>query len=116
MAAYVYLTPTGSGTMSDLSNTVGKVIYVSHSFACPTETRYLGEAYPVVKIADDAMREFRKCIELIRSSSHDGLRKCAEELDSVLSDVLHDASWAYWVEESRDAFNEAKVSPVRGKS
>ena len=89
------------------------ITYVSYSFSCPLDTRQLGEAFPVVKIADDAMRQFRKCIELIRTSEHAKLRKCAEEIDAMISEVLHDTSWAYWVEEARDAYAEARVTPVR---
>jgi hypothetical protein len=88
-------------------------MHVSHNFRAPTEIRELGEAYPVIKVADDAVREFRKCLELLRTSDNDGLRKCAQELDEVISDALHDASWAYWRDRAMDAHGEAMVRPVK---
>lgn len=88
-------------------------MHVSHNFVAPTEVRELGEAMPVIKVADDAVREFRKCLELLRTSSHDGLRKCAQELDEVVSDALHDASWAYWRDKAQEAYGEAMVRPVK---
>lgn len=94
---------------------IDETAYVSHSFKCDTKTRELGEAYPVVKIADDAIRQARKCIELLRKTQHAGLRGCADELDLALADVLHDASWAYWVDEARDAYGEARVRPIKAK-
>jgi hypothetical protein len=90
----------------------GRVMPTSFNFRCENETRTLGEAYPVVKIADDNMRQFRKCLELMRKSDNKALAQCAENLDLAIADILHDESWAYWVDEAQEAHAEAMVRPV----
>jgi hypothetical protein len=91
----------------------GQVIYVSQNFAIDTETREMGEAHPVIKIADDNLRQFEKCLELLRSSDNKSVRRCAQTAFEMLGDLRHDASWATLVSRSEEAAAEARVVPVR---
>ena len=90
----------------------GNVIYVSRNFAVSTETRELGEAHPVLKIADDNLRQFEKGLELLRASGNKNVRRSAQTAFEMLGDLRHDASWSTIVDMAEEAAAEARVVPM----
>jgi hypothetical protein len=94
----------------------GQVIYVSRNFAIDTATRELGEAHPVLKIADDNLRQFEKCLELLRSSGNRDVSRSAQRAFEMLGDLRHDVSWATIVDMAEEAAAEARVVPMIRKA
>jgi hypothetical protein len=90
----------------------GQVIYVSRNFAVSTETRELGEAHHVLKIADDNLRQFEKCLELLRASGNRDVSRSAQRAFEMLGDLRHDVSWATIVDMAAEAAVEARVVPM----
>jgi hypothetical protein len=93
-----------------------QVIHVSRNFAIDTETREMGEAYPVLRIADDNLRQFEKCLELLRASGNKTVRRCAQTAFEMLGDLRHDASWATLVSMGEEAAAEACTVPMVRKA
>ena len=90
-----------------------EIIHVSTNFACPTEIRELGEAHAVIVVADQAQRQFEKCLELLRTSSNECIRETAQRAFEMLGDLRHDASWNTLVTRAADAMGEARVVKMR---
>ena len=88
------------------------IIHVARNNRVDYTTRTLGEAYPVLKIANNALREFEKCLELLRASDNEEVRKSAQSFFEMLGEVRHDCSWAYIIEQAKDAAEVAMVKPI----
>lgn len=89
--------------------------YVSTNFdpECPTATRQLGEAFPVIAAADTALDAAVDALRQVCRCAPQEADDIANELLTLLRDARKDSSWRTLVPRAKDAFHEAKVIPYR---
>ena len=88
------------------------VMWVSHSFACDTETRELGEAYQDLKAIERAYRLLERRLERAEPNVHGLARRLVYDLRQAIGEVRNDTCLGMHVDLARDAFGEAMVRKV----
>ena len=88
------------------------VMWVSHSFACDTETRELGEAYQGLKAIERAFRLLERRLERAEPNVHGKAARLVYELRQAIGEVRDDTCLGSTVDLARDAFGEAMVRKV----
>ena len=93
---------------------VSDILWTARNLRADPETQALGEDYPAIAMIAESYRMLQQSVESARYLvSSNAAKTMLAELECSLSDAAHDACLFSTTSRAKDAFDEAKVVPIK---